>query len=397
MDTRPLRSEGGAGGNAPAAAEGQRRRLVPLLAPVIAAGAATVAAALTMLVVDRPSGGTLAGIALLLAAATLAEAYPVPIESLPGGFVSLAAVFVVATGLMYGWAPAAIVALLTRVALEILQRRPAVRLAYNGAVYALCGAACGLVELLVPSHSSIGALMVAVLLGAAAFWIGNVLLIAAVVARWSGEDFRGVVRGMVYWTSIPFAIMASVSLMLVVLWERSPVAIVALVGPLVAIVLYQRSTYKTLEATRLALTDPLTGLGNRRHFHERLETDLDRAEREGGSVALCVIDVDDFKRVNDELGHDAGDEVLVAVARHLRGGGESFRLGGDEFAVVLPGHSQRSAMKIARSIVARIAYAGVTVSAGVATFPKTERNELHRTADQALYRAKDGGKNAVAA
>jgi two-component system, cell cycle response regulator len=84
----------------------------------------------------------------------------------------------------------------------------------------------------------------------------------------------------------------------------------------------------------LALTDPLTGLGNRRHFHERLETDLDRAEREGGRLALCVIDVDDFKRVK---------------------------------------------------------------SAGVAVFPATERNELQRTADQALYRAKDGGKNAVAA
>ena len=381
----------------PAVTEGQRRRLVPLLAPVIAAGAATLAAALATVVADHPSGGTLAGVALLLAAAALAEAYPVPMESLPGGFVSLAAVFVVATGLMYGWAPAAIVALLTRVALEVVQRRPAVRLAYNGAVYALCGAACGLVELALPDHSSIGALMLAVLLGAAAFWIGNVLLIAAVVARWSGEDFRGVVRGMAYWTSIPFAIMASVSLMLVVLWQRSPVAIVALVGPLVAIVLYQRSTYKTLEATRLALTDPLTGLGNRRHFHERLELDLDRAEREHGTLALCVIDIDDFKRVNDELGHDAGDQVLVAVARHLRGGGESFRLGGDEFAIVLPGHDQRSAMKVARSIVARIAYAGVTVSAGVAAFPTIDRNELQRMADQALYRAKEAGKNAVAA
>src|SRR5437867_2029160 len=176
MTTRPPRSEGGAGGNAPAVEEGQHRRLVPLLAPVIAAGAATVAAALTMLVVDRPSGGMLAGIALLLAAATLAEAYPVPIESLPGGFVSLAAVFVVSTGLMYGWAPAAIVALLTRVTLEIIQRRPTVRLAYNGSVYALCGAACGLVELLAPSHSSIGVLMLAVLLGAGALWIGNVRL-----------------------------------------------------------------------------------------------------------------------------------------------------------------------------------------------------------------------------
>jgi diguanylate cyclase (GGDEF)-like protein len=203
---------------------------------------------------------------------------------------------------------------------------------------------------------------------------------------------------MVYWTAIPFGIMASVSLMLEVLWERSPVAIVALVGPLVAIVLYQRSVYRSLEATRLALTDALTGLGNRRHFHERLETDLDRAEREGGCVALCVLDVDDFKRINDELGHEAGDEVLVAVARQLRGGGESFRLGGDEFAIVLPGLDEAAATAVARSVVARIADAGrVTVSAGVAAFPATERNELQRAADGALYAAKRTGKNGVGA
>jgi diguanylate cyclase (GGDEF)-like protein len=396
MNREPRRSESGAGRGAPAA-ETDSRRLVPLLAPVITAGAATLAAAVATVVADRPSSATIAGVLLLLAAAALAEAYPVPIESLPGGFVSLAAVFVVATALLYGWAPAAIVALLTRVALEIVQRRPLVRLAYNGAVYVLCGAACGIVELVVRDRTSIAALMLAVLLGAAAFWIGNVLLIAAVVSRWSGEEFSGVVRGMAYWTSLPFAIMASVSLMLIVLWERSPIAIVALVGPLVAIVLYQRSTYRSLEATRLAMTDPLTGLGNRRHFHDRLETDLDRAEREGGSVALCVIDVDDFKRVNDALGHDGGDDVLISVARHLRGDGESFRLGGDEFAIVLPGHDERAAMRVARSIVARIAYAGVTVSAGVAAFPETERNQLHRVADQALYRAKEGGKNAAAA
>jgi diguanylate cyclase (GGDEF)-like protein len=396
LSNRPVRATRGAGEREPEGGVTTRRRL-PLLAPVIAAGGVIAVVSAWTLVVPAPSAGVVAGLLLMLAAAALAEAYPVPIESLPGGHVSLAAVFVVATGLVYGPAAAALVALLTRVILELVERRPFVRLAYNGAVYALCGAAAGIAERAVGDRSTIVALMLAVVLGAGAFWVGNLVLVAAVVARWSGEDFVGTLRGMAYWTAIPFAIMASVSLMLDVLWERSPFAVIALVGPLVAIVLYQRQTYRSLEATRLALTDSLTGLGNRRHFHERLETDLDRAERDGDSVALCLIDIDDFKRVNDRLGHDAGDAVLVKVASQLRGDGEAFRLGGDEFAIVLPGHSERAAMKVARSIVARMAYAGVTVSAGVAAFPATERKDLQRAADAALYRAKAGGKNLAAA
>jgi diguanylate cyclase (GGDEF)-like protein len=379
------------------AGEPSLRRLLPLLAPVIAAGASTLAVAVWSFVSGAPSGATIAAVSLMLAAAALAEAYPVPIESLAGGHVSLAAVFVVATGLLYGWPAAAIVAFLTRTALEVVQRRPAMRLAYNGAVYTMCGAAGGLAERLVPGRTSIVALAASVALGAFAFWGGNVLLVAAIVARWSGERFHATVRGMAYWTAIPFAIMASVSLILDILWVRSPLAVVALVGPLVAIVLYQRQTYRSLAATRLALTDPLTGLGNRRHFHERLETELDRAERENGVFALCLIDVDDFKRVNDELGHEAGDDVLVAVAAQLRDGGESFRLGGDEFAILLPAHDERAALDVARRVAERVAGAAVTVSIGVAAFPRTERNELQRTADRALYGAKADGKNRVRA
>jgi diguanylate cyclase (GGDEF)-like protein len=375
------------------------RRLLPLLVPVIAAGAGALVAATWLFASARPSSATLAGVALLLAAATLAEAYPVPLENLAGGHVSLAAVFVVGSGLVYGWEPAVLVAFLTRVALEIVQRRPVVRLAYNGAVYALCGAAGGLAEQLVPNRSSMGGLMAAVVLGGGAFWAANVVLVSAIVARWSGDPLRGVLRGMAYWTAIPFAIMASVSLMLDVLWERSPLAVIALVGPLVAIVLYQRSVYRSLAATRLALTDPLTGLGNRRHFHERLESELDRAEREHAALALCLLDIDDFKSVNDTLGHEAGDEVLVAAAGRLRRGGEAFRLGGDEFAMVLPALDELEALRIANAVVARLAEAGVTVSAGVAAFPAPvhDRNDLQRTADRALYRAKENGKNGACA
>ena len=105
MSDSPLRSESGVDERRPAG-EPSFRRLLPLLAPVIAAGASTLAVAAWSFVAGPPSGATIAGVSLMLAAAALAEAYPVPIESLAGGHVSLAAVFVVATGLLYGW-PAA--------------------------------------------------------------------------------------------------------------------------------------------------------------------------------------------------------------------------------------------------------------------------------------------------
>ena len=152
---------------------------------------------------------------------------------------------------------------------------------------------------------------------------------------------------------------------------------------------------------RLALTDPLTGLGNHRHFHERLQRELTRAEQENATLSLCLVDVDDFKRVNDRFGHPVGDRVLGQIAARLRQGGESFRLGGDEFAVLLPGVGKRDAIAVARSIVERVRateleqVGEVTVSAGVVTFPVrgAGRNELIRLADSALYWAKEDGKN----
>ena len=152
---------------------------------------------------------------------------------------------------------------------------------------------------------------------------------------------------------------------------------------------------------RLALTDPLTGLGNHRSFHERLQRELTAAEQEHGTLSVCLVDIDDFKQVNDRFGHPAGDVVLGQVASRLRQGGESFRLGGDEFAVLLPGLDDRSAVAVANSIVERIGalvlddVGSVTVSAGVATYPVqgVARDELIRLADSALYWAKEDGKN----
>jgi diguanylate cyclase (GGDEF)-like protein/putative nucleotidyltransferase with HDIG domain len=151
---------------------------------------------------------------------------------------------------------------------------------------------------------------------------------------------------------------------------------------------------------RLALTDPLTGLGNHRHFHERLQRDLDLAQTRGTPLSLCLVDIDDFKQVNDRHGHPVGDRLLEQVASRLRQGGEAFRLGGDEFALLLPGRTEAEALAIAQVVLDRVAAlepsygGGVTISAGVATFPQhgLARSDLVRVADSALYWAKEQGK-----
>jgi diguanylate cyclase (GGDEF)-like protein len=242
-----------------------------------------------------------------------------------------------------------------------------------------------------------------VLLSAAAQYAVNLILVSAAVARSARRAFAPLVEASARTTIVPFALMASAALMLVVLWQRSPLLSAALVGPLLAISLYQRSAYQALRAMRLALTDPLTGLGNHRSFQERVQRELVGAEARGVSFTLCLIDIDDFKRVNDLFGHPVGDSVLAEVGSRLRQNGEAFRLGGDEFALLLPARTAEEALPVAETVLARIAaldldeVGSVTASAGMASFPLQayDRDELIRLADSALYWAKEHGKNRV--
>ena len=153
-------------------------------------------------------------------------------------------------------------------------------------------------------HGTDAGAMLAAKVGATAaiLYIVNILLVTAAIAASGSElGYVQLIRSNVRWTIVPFTLMASTALMLVVLWQRTPFLFAALAGPLVAISLYQRSTHRALNAMRLALTDPLTGLGNHRHFHERLQRELAPADEHGGIVSLCFLDIDDFKRINDQL------------------------------------------------------------------------------------------------
>jgi diguanylate cyclase (GGDEF)-like protein len=379
--------------------------VLAVVAPVIVAGAGALGLAVFRYADAPRSASDLAALFGLLASMALAERFPVPVEGMAAGGVTLGFVFSVSAIILLGWPAGVIVATGGPTFTHLLQRRPLLRVAYNGAMFALSALAAGLAVERVHG-SSVGILVARVVLcGFLYYWVVNLVLISAVLSADSGRSFFTIARENIAQTTAPFAFMASAALTLIVLWQREPALSIALVGPLLAIALYQRSTFRAIQAMRLALTDPLTGLGNHRSFHERLQRELVVAEEEGSSLALCLVDFDDLKSVNDRLGHPVGDLVLGQVAARLRQGGESFRLGGDEFAVLLPRQDERQATAVARSIVERVAsldvegVGPVTVSAGVATYPThgTGRDELIRLADSALYWAKKDGKNRVRA
>jgi diguanylate cyclase (GGDEF)-like protein len=150
----------------------------------------------------------------------------------------------------------------------------------------------------------------------------------------------------------------------------------------------------------------VTGLHNRRYFHEQLAREVARAQRYGRALALVVFDLDDFKSINDRIGHLAGDAVLAETAERARGVVRSAdiacRVGGDEFAVLLPEASGREAEllcgRLHRAVSSTaVAEAGnVSVSAGIAELrADDDPNTFFERADQALYRAKERGKSQV--
>ncbi len=179
-------------------------------------------------------------------------------------------------------------------------------------------------------------------------------------------------------------------------------------GQLAAVAVENNQLFR--QTQELSLMDPLTGLYNHRHFKRQLEVETGRARRYGRTMALILIDVDNFKKVNDTFGHPIGDSVLRGIADILRAGVRRSdilaRYGGEEFAVILQETDEDSgwgvAEKLCRQVEAgarfpdgRNSQVSATVSLGIAFFPRDAATEddLLRRADEALYRAKGAGKN----
>ncbi|MGP6462278.1 diguanylate cyclase [Pseudomonas parakoreensis] len=163
------------------------------------------------------------------------------------------------------------------------------------------------------------------------------------------------------------------------------------------------------EQRQKALIDPLTGLPNRAAWSERLEHEIKQWQQHGNTLSLAMLDLDHFKRINDNYGHLAGDKVLKIIAtvlrKRLRGADFIARFGGEEFVLLLPATTPAVGAKLLETLRAAIEacpfhFKGervtITISMGLASFKPGEHSDLVlKRADQALYRAKNGGRNRV--
>lgn len=160
----------------------------------------------------------------------------------------------------------------------------------------------------------------------------------------------------------------------------------------------------------MAYVDGLTGVFNRRYFEIRVAEEIERAKRYTGAMSLIMVDIDHFKRLNDEFGHLMGDDVLRQIStiftQNLRKVDVACRYGGEEFAIIVPETTGEDAYYVAeklRKAIQAAVFPGVprpvTISAGVASYPANgeARDELIKAADEALYQAKQSGRNTVVA
>ena len=189
-------------------------------------------------------------------------------------------------------------------------------------------------------------------------------------------------------------------------FEQADLQTLEILAAHIGAVLVQQEQGEALQ--RLAETDPLTWLFNRRHFDKRLEGETNRALRAEHLLALLMIDVDKLKTINDRFGHAVGDQVLKSVASAIKQAVRLYdvptRYGGDEFAIILPEADTEVATRVARRVLEKaetvtlpgeLRDAGIplSLSIGVATFPRPagDANALVEAADSAMYRAKLAG------
>jgi diguanylate cyclase (GGDEF)-like protein len=345
--------------------------------------------------------GHMAALVALVAGAAATRAVRVELVGLPGR-MSFEFVVVLSAAVLYGVAVAVVVAAVAELLVQLVYRpRLLIIGVYNGMSAVLQAGAAGVVASVLRGSGRPAEVMVATV-AASVVWIAvNSALACAAVVRSLSLSALPVLRQAVRVVSAPFLSATSVVALIVVAWRESPPLALAAVGPVAAIALLEFRRVQIATANTVALTDALTGIGNRRHFDERLACEFERAKQLGTPLSLCLLDIDDFKTINDTYGHVAGDEVLAATASCFRGDGEAFRCGGDEFALLLPGYADPEAAEAAAAVCGRIGELTepggrpLVVSAGTATLSPASSGpaDLLRAADVALYAWKREGRH----
>ncbi|MDQ3889372.1 MAG: diguanylate cyclase [Actinomycetota bacterium] len=391
----------------PSVGSGYPPRLRALVLAIIVAGCPLVAAA-SLQVVHRHPGATVIGAVALFACALAAELKPVPVDVEGERLVSLAFVFVVASQMILGWHWSVLIGAVGIAIALAHARATRLRTLFNASVYALAAAAASLPGLLVaPDQMGAGRYAVETVLVCVSgllFVAVNIGLVSSAMALSSGEKLATVLRDHMRHSGLAFVVMSLLAAQAVIFWNVSPLLLMLLAAPLFTLNLYQRAAVRRRVAELAATIDSLTGLKNHRAYEDELPSALRDAAIEERSLALCLIDVDRFKQVNDRYGHVVGDEVLAALSRVIDdlATGKGYRLGGDEFAVVLEDADEGAAIALASTLHHRVAgvdFAGVaeavTVSTGIACYPDhaVELLELKKCADRALYHSKRNGKN----
>ena len=340
---------------------------------------------------------------VLSAFVLIGELLPIPVPRRNGlTTVTISTAFAFAMLIRFGPAPAMCVYVAGTVIADASRRGDPIKILFNAAQYALAVAAAGAVLILAGVHPPLDAIAAhqvpALLAAGAAFFLVNHALACTGAALVAGLPIPQYIRddlAFQAWTGgcllafAPAVVASSHSTLALV-----PVCFV----PLLAVYVGGRQAAVN---THRAYHDALTELPNRALFAETLQAKLAIAERERRSVAVMLLDVDDFKTVNDTLGHEFGDAVLMQIAQRLKGAIREdailARFGGDEFALAIdcgPAEAQVAARRLLRSLDQPMDVDWLSLSAagsiGIACFPEHGRSvaELLRHADVAMYRAK---------
>lgn len=341
----------------------------------------------------------------LLAGLVLAgELFPIRVHrSGTSDEVTISTPFAFAILLAYGIAPAMIVYVVAYLLAGVLERVSPLKLAFNAAQYGLSLlAGAGILALIGRTRwdpAAVDATLGAILLGGAAIFVANHVLAGASGALLGREGVGRYLRRDLLFQAWTAGFLLALTPVMLAAADVSLLLVPLLFLPMLGIWIGGREAARNAHR---ALYDELTGLPNRRLLEQRLELALDAEGIRAEPFAVLIIDIDDFRAVNDTLGHEQGDRLLAAVASQLEAlaGREMTvaRLGGDEFAILAHGAGSEQALAIAENALRALdrpwEIAGVTfdvrATIGIAVHPDHGRHaaELLRHADGALYKAK---------